>query len=205
MFTAASVMMSGCSCPGTSMMKQWLIRRSVRMPPSRATTAPMSSSVWRLPFINASTRPAVTRPTAFAAESWLCADSTSSNPLMSRPASLACASNALRRGDEDRLDQAKLVGFDGAAQRDVVARVRDGHFDPGRTLRRGDQAPIFFAADRSGLRRPLSASLLKPSASRRAASRPGRPGSFPRWARVPVPPGAPAGRPAPRRTSGSPG
>ena len=59
------------------------------MPPSRATTAAMSSSVWRLPFINASTRPAVTRPTALAAELWLCADATSSNPLMSRPASLA--------------------------------------------------------------------------------------------------------------------
>ena len=84
MLTAASVMMRGSGWLGTSMMKQWLIRRSVRMPPSRATTAPINSSVWRLPFINASTRPAVTRPTAFAAESWLCADATSSNPLMSR-------------------------------------------------------------------------------------------------------------------------
>jgi hypothetical protein len=45
MLTAASVMMRGSGWPGTSMMKQWLIRRSVRMPPSRATTAPMSSSV----------------------------------------------------------------------------------------------------------------------------------------------------------------
>ena len=105
MFTAASVMMSGCSCPGTSMMKQWLIRRSVRMPPSRATTAPMSSSVWRLPFINASTRPAVTRPTAFAAESWLCADSTSSNPLTSRPASLDAL--RMRSGGATRIGSIK--------------------------------------------------------------------------------------------------
>jgi hypothetical protein len=45
MLTAASVMMRGSGCLGTSMMKQWLIRRSVRMPPSRATTAPMISSV----------------------------------------------------------------------------------------------------------------------------------------------------------------
>ena len=31
--------------PGTSMMKQWLIRRSVRIPPVFETTAPISSSV----------------------------------------------------------------------------------------------------------------------------------------------------------------
>ena len=40
------------------MMKQWLMRRAVRMPVSRATTAPISSSVCRLPFISASARPA---------------------------------------------------------------------------------------------------------------------------------------------------
>ena len=51
MLTAASVTMSGSASPGTSMMKQWLIRRSVRIPPSCATTALISSSVWRLPFI----------------------------------------------------------------------------------------------------------------------------------------------------------
>ena len=33
MLTAASVMISGSGWPGTSMMKQWLMRRAVRMPP----------------------------------------------------------------------------------------------------------------------------------------------------------------------------
>ena len=69
MLTAASVIISGSGWPGTSMMKQWLIRRDVRMPPSRATTAPISSSVWRLPFIRASASPLRTSATAFAAES----------------------------------------------------------------------------------------------------------------------------------------
>ena len=35
MLTAASVMISGSGWPGTSMMKQWLIRRAVRMPDCR--------------------------------------------------------------------------------------------------------------------------------------------------------------------------
>ena len=75
MLTAASVMISASWWPGTSMTKQWLIRRAVRMPVSRATTAPISSSVCRLPFISASALPSRTSSTAFAAESWLCADS----------------------------------------------------------------------------------------------------------------------------------
>ena len=58
------------------MTKQWLMRRAVRMPVSRATTAPISSSVWRLPFISASASPSRTSSTAFAAESWLCGAST---------------------------------------------------------------------------------------------------------------------------------
>ena len=45
MFTAASVTISGSLWPGTSITKQWLMRRAVRMPVSRATTAPISSSV----------------------------------------------------------------------------------------------------------------------------------------------------------------
>ena len=57
MLTAASVMMSAVSWPGTSITKQWLIRRAVRRPPSRRTTAPISSSVCRLPFIGASAWP----------------------------------------------------------------------------------------------------------------------------------------------------
>src|SRR5271166_971248 len=33
-------------------------------------------------------------------------------------------SNALRRADQDRIDEPELVGFDRAAKRDVVARER---------------------------------------------------------------------------------
>ena len=44
MLTAASLMMSASGCPGTSMTKQWLMRRAVRSPVSRLTTAPISSS-----------------------------------------------------------------------------------------------------------------------------------------------------------------
>ena len=69
MLTAASVMISGSLWPGTSMTKQWLMRRAVRMPVSRATTAPISSSVCRLPFISASALPSRTSSTALAAES----------------------------------------------------------------------------------------------------------------------------------------
>src|SRR5271157_4518296 len=101
MLIAASVTMSGSLWRGTSMMKQWLIRRSVRIPPSCATTALISSSVWRLPFINASTRPAVTSPTALAAESWLCADATSSKGLISSPVSLAAL--RMRSGGPTRI------------------------------------------------------------------------------------------------------
>jgi hypothetical protein len=53
------------------MMKQWLMRRDVRRPVSRLTTAAISSSVWRLPFISASASALRTSSTAFAAESWL--------------------------------------------------------------------------------------------------------------------------------------
>ena len=66
--TAASVIISASGCPGTSMIKQWLMRRAVRIPVSRATTAPISSSVCRLPFIRACASPLRTSSTAFAAE-----------------------------------------------------------------------------------------------------------------------------------------
>ena len=39
------------------MTKTWLMRRPVRRPVSRATTAPISSSVCRLPFISSSASP----------------------------------------------------------------------------------------------------------------------------------------------------
>ena len=57
-------------------------------------------------------------------------------------------SNSRQGGDEYRLDQPELVGFDGSAQREVVAGVRDCDLDSCLALRGGDQAPVFRTADR---------------------------------------------------------
>src|SRR3954468_8228050 len=62
------------------MTKAWLIRRAVRRPPSRDTTAPISSSVCRLPFIRHSALPSLTMATALAADAWLCSASITSKP-----------------------------------------------------------------------------------------------------------------------------
>ena len=72
------MMISASGCAGTSITKQWLMRRAVRRPVSRFTTAPISSSVCRLPFISASALPSRTSSTASAAAAWLCGASTSS-------------------------------------------------------------------------------------------------------------------------------
>src|SRR5215217_7181510 len=79
MLIAASVTIRAESWLGTSMTKQWLTRRAVLRPPSRRTTAAMSSSVWRLPFISASASPALTSATAFSAATWLWGASTMRN------------------------------------------------------------------------------------------------------------------------------
>jgi hypothetical protein len=52
-------------------MKQWLIRRTVLSPVSRATTALINSSVCRLPFISISALPSRTSRTANSAAAWL--------------------------------------------------------------------------------------------------------------------------------------
>ncbi len=88
MFTAASVMNSVSSWPGTSMTKTWLIRRAVLSPVADEVTSCISSSVWRLPFISISPRPSRTSSTARAAAAWLWGTSTISIPARSRP----CAS-----------------------------------------------------------------------------------------------------------------
>ena len=74
------------------MTKQWLTRRAVRSPVSRLTTAPISSSVCRLPFISASALPSRTSSTALSADAWLCGVSTIGSPAMSMPCSFAIAS-----------------------------------------------------------------------------------------------------------------
>ncbi len=92
MFTAASLMMTTRSIAGTSMMKQWLMRRLVRRPVSRLTTAAISSSECRLPFISISALPSRARRTAASAEASLCGASTTSKAEMSSPNCAATAS-----------------------------------------------------------------------------------------------------------------
>ena len=73
------------------MTKTWLMRRDVRSPVAEGTTAPSSSSVWRLPFISASTSPARASSTAFAAAAWLCGTDTTRYEPRSTPSAWATA------------------------------------------------------------------------------------------------------------------
>ena len=116
------------------MTKQWLTRRAVRSPVSRLTTAPISSSVCRLPFISASALPSRTSSTALSAESWLCARVDDRQPRDVDAVLLRDRLDPRARTDQDRRDQAELRRVDGAAQRALVAGMRDGG-------RRGRQRP----------------------------------------------------------------
>ena len=135
MLIAASVMNSVSGWPGTSMTKTWLIRRSVRRPVAEAVTSRISSSVCRLPFIRSSPLPSRISATAWAAAAWLCGASTISRPARSMPCSAATArifaSGPTRTGSIRPL----RGGLDRAAQRGLVAGMRDdGHR---RACRRG--------------------------------------------------------------------
>ena len=125
MFTAASVTISVSAYVGTSITKQWLTRRAVRSPVSRCTTAPISSSVCRLPFISASALPSRTSSTAFAAEPGCMAR----RRLAGRDVDavfLGHGLDARLRADQDRRDQSESRRVDRAVQRTLVARMRDG-------------------------------------------------------------------------------
>ena len=67
MLTAASVTNSRRGYVGTSITNTWLMRRAVRRPVVDGTIAAISSSVWRLPFISASTWPRRAISTAISA------------------------------------------------------------------------------------------------------------------------------------------
>ena len=153
MLTAASVMMSASAMPGTSMTKQWLMRRAVRSPVSRLTTAPISSSVCRLPFISASALPSRTSSTAAAAEAWLCGASTISKPEISMPCCLGHRLDARARPDQDRRDQARLRRIDGArselSSHGCATAVRAGGSALQRAIRRS-----YFSCLRSMVSRP---------------------------------------------------
>jgi hypothetical protein len=142
MLTAASVMISALSWSGTSMMKQWLIRRPVRSPVSRATTALISSSVCRLPFISASARPSRTSATALRGVMAVRGVDDLNSPQVDRRRrprpSRSCPS-----ADQDRGDQLHLLRLDRAFERDLVARMRDRRDSGAVLLRQLDQAPEF--------------------------------------------------------------
>ena len=91
MLIAASVIISMRGYAGTSITNTWLIRRSVRRPVAEATTASISSSVCRLPFISASTSPARANATARSAAAWLCGAATIRYGVMSMFAAAATA------------------------------------------------------------------------------------------------------------------
>ncbi len=67
------------------------MRRAVRRPVADGTTASISSSVCRLPFISAWTLPARASSTALAAAAWLCSTGTIRNGEMSMPSACATA------------------------------------------------------------------------------------------------------------------
>ena len=125
MLIAASVMNSVSAWPGTSMTKTWLIRRAVRRPVAEAVTSRISSSVCRLPFISSSPLPSRISATACAAAAWLCGASTIWWPAMSRPCSRRDGADLCLRADQDRDDQSGLGRVERAAQRGLVAGMRD--------------------------------------------------------------------------------
>ncbi len=93
---AASVMMKGRGYAGVCIRKQWLMRRLVRRPALADSTADISSSVCRLPFIKASTSPLPASSAPRAAAAWLCSTSSMAMPSRLRPASAATASRRAR-------------------------------------------------------------------------------------------------------------
>ena len=137
MLIAASVMIRASSWPGTSITKQWLTRRAVRNPISRLTTAAISSSVCRLPFISASALPSRTSRTAVVAAASLCGASTISTPAKSISAAAATARMRSRGPTRIGTISPSRRRLHRTLQRRGVARVRYG-----RRRRRHRLAPV---------------------------------------------------------------
>ena len=116
------------------------------MPACVETTAPISSSVCRLPFISASTLPEATSATAFSAEfvAVFRIDDLKAGDIEARK--YGDIANAAGGADEDRLDQAQPLRLDGAFQRNLVAGMGHRNPDPLFPLRGGDQALVFVMA-----------------------------------------------------------
>ena len=128
MLMAASVTITARSMAGTSITKQWLMRRAVRNPLSGRTTALMSSSVCRLPFMIICALPSRASRTASAAADAASSASTISKREMSSLAffatsamralgptrigisSFACAPSTAPRSDDSSQGYATAVG-----------------------------------------------------------------------------------------------
>ena len=108
------------------MTKTWLMRRPVRRPVSRATTAPAARRCAGCLSSAASASPSRTSATAFAAAAWLCGASTIRALLRSMPCLAASACDVGGRADEDRRDQALLRRpRPPPASAECLARMRD--------------------------------------------------------------------------------
>ena len=118
------------------------------MPVSLLTTSAISSSVWRLPFINASTSPLRTISTAFAAEVWLCGVSTSCRPVRSSPPEAASALMRASGPTRDWFDDLGLGRFDCAAQGGLVARMRHRRAHRRQRMAGVDQRIVLFVPAR---------------------------------------------------------
>ena len=131
------------------MMKQWLMRRAVRMPPSlRDHGAHQLVGVQAALHQRLGLARAERVRTAFAAELTLCSASTSSNDEMSSFS--RSATSRMRASGPTRIgcDEAQARGLDGAFQRDLVAGMRDGDADARQLLRSCDQPLVFLMASR---------------------------------------------------------
>ena len=108
------------------MTKQWLMRRAVRSPVSRLTTAAISSSVCRLPFISASALPSRTSCDGLRRRTPGCAARRRSAGPRCR-CRTARATASMRAAGPTRIGaiSPSLRRLDRAAQRALVARMRD--------------------------------------------------------------------------------
>ena len=102
------------------------MRRPVRIPPSRETTAPISSSVCSEPFMSIWTSPLRASSTARTAAARLLAISTIATPLKSSSKCLGQAADLALPSPPDGNDQLVLVGLHGSAERYFVAGPCNG-------------------------------------------------------------------------------
>ena len=169
MFTAASVMISASGWPGTSITKQWLMRRAVRKPVSFA-----HHLGHQLVGVEAALhqRLGLACPHELDRSRRRGVAVRRVDQLVARDVELELLRHGLDlrlRSDEDGLDQPELRGVDRAGERALVARVRDRHGHRLDRLRGLDQPLIFFVAH-ADLSSCMGASSPRMLATRRKRS-----------------------------------